>query len=125
MGQALERSSSDPVVHNELGMLAFRENNFVESKKSFKFALSILSDENNGSSSELLEILHVNIAHASRKLHHFDEAIDHLKKALIIYPSRSSTLSCLGFTHHLRGKGNDIYDAITCYHKVGGFHFYL
>ena len=108
---------ADPLVHNELGVLAYRNRDHAAAVKHFERALSLvphpLSDE--------WEATVVNLAHANRKRNDFDAAIEWYERALSLAPRAASTYTALGFTHQLKGNfQSHMSEAIECYHKALG-----
>ena len=105
-------------MHNELGVLAYRNRDHAAAVKHFERALSLvphpLSDE--------WEATVVNLAHANRKRNDFDAAIEWYERALSLAPScAASTYTALGFTHQLKGNfQSHMSEAIECYHKALG-----
>jgi len=108
---------SDPLTYNELGVLCYRNMNFVAAATNLEKALALAPQV----STDLLEISIVNLAHTHRKLRNFDAAIMWYERALSISPLSASTYTALGFTYQLRGEFQSFMgEAIDCYHKALG-----
>eukprot|EP00898_Chlorokybus_atmophyticus_P002261 jgi/Chlat1/3035/Chrsp206S03287 len=109
--QAHTVCQTDPLLYNELGVLAFRNQQFAEAEGYFRRALSLaplpLGDA--------WEATIVNLAHALRKRKVYGEAVLWYEKALCLSPQRGSTLAALGYTCHLQGR---LADAIEYYHSA-------
>ncbi|RAL49084.1 hypothetical protein DM860_015075 [Cuscuta australis] len=109
--QAKEKCPFDPLVYNELGVVAYHMNEYTKAVDWFKKTLAQISS----SLSEVWEPTVVNLAHALRKLQLYDEAITYYKKALAMSTTSLSTYAGLAYTYHLKGKFTK---AITYYHKA-------
>jgi anaphase-promoting complex subunit 6 len=111
--QAKSICSTDPVVYNELGVMAFRNKDYEAAARWLRKALSLAPPP----LTEAWEPTVVNLAHTLRKLKSYVEAISMYEKALALYPKGASTYAALGFTHHLQGSTGK---AIDFYHKALG-----
>nr|KAJ0197835.1 hypothetical protein LSAT_V11C700382240 [Lactuca sativa] len=133
--QAKAICPSDPLVYNELGVVAYHMKEyafftsfFVSVKKKndhfalwcmwykkaewwFKKTLAHIPTP----LSEMWESTVVNLAHTLRKLKLYSEAITYYEKALALSTRSLSTYAGLAYTYHLRGNYTD---AITYYHKA-------
>ncbi|KAH9554615.1 hypothetical protein CY35_08G072400 [Sphagnum magellanicum] len=96
--QAKSICSTDPVVYNELGVMAFRNKDYEAAARWLRKALSLAPPP----LTEAWEPTVVNLAHTLRKLKSYVEAISMYEKALALYPKGASTYAALGFTHHLQ-----------------------
>ena len=113
--KALSICPADPLVHNELGVLAYRNKDYTSSIGHFLDAITLvphpLTDE--------WEPSVVNVAHAYRKMNDFDAAIEWYERALGLAPKCASTHTALGFTHQLKGNfQSNMGEAIECYHRA-------
>jgi len=106
---------ADPLVHNELGVLAYRNKEYENAISHLLDAIALvphpLTDE--------WEATVVNVAHAYRKMNDFDNAIEWYERALSLAPKCAGTHTALGFTHQLKGNfQTNMSEAIECYHKA-------
>ncbi|XP_073124577.1 anaphase-promoting complex subunit 6 [Henckelia pumila] len=102
---------SDPLVFNELGVVAYHMKEYKKAVWWFEQTLSHVSS----SLSEVWEPTVVNLAHALRKLKRYNEAIIYYDKALAISTRSLSTYAGLAYTYHLQ---DNFTAAITYYHKA-------
>lgn len=108
--QAKSICSSDPLVYNELGVVAYYMKEYKKAVWWFEKTLALIPT----ALSETWEPTLVNIAHACRKLEMYREAISYYEKALALSTSLS-TYAGLAYTYHLQ---DDFSTAITYYHKA-------
>ncbi|OIW08211.1 hypothetical protein TanjilG_15172 [Lupinus angustifolius] len=101
---------SDPLVYNELGVVAYHMQEYKKAIWWFEKTLALIPT----SLSEMWEPTVVNLAHAYRKLKMYHEAISYYEKALTLSTS-ISTYAGLAYTYHLQ---DDFAKAITYYHKA-------
>ena len=106
---------ADPLVHNELGVLAYRNKEYAKAAGHLLDAVALapqpLTDE--------WEASVVNVAHAYRKMNDFDAAIEWYERALSLAPRCAGTHTALGFTHQLKGNfQTNMSEAIECYHRA-------
>ncbi|KAL9438104.1 hypothetical protein AB3S75_023882 [Citrus x aurantiifolia] len=99
--QAKTICPSDPLVYNELGVVAYH----------MKDTLAHIPS----SLSEMWEPTVVNLAHAYRKLKIYHEAISCYERALMLSNRSLSTYAGLAYTYHLQ---DNFSAAITYYHKA-------
>lgn len=102
---------SDPLVFNELGVVAYHMKEYKKAVWWFEQTLSHVSS----SISEMWEPTVVNLAHALRKLKRYNEAIIYYDKALAISTRSLSTYAGLAYTYQLQ---DNFTAAITYYHKA-------
>ncbi|EFJ07248.1 hypothetical protein SELMODRAFT_272183 [Selaginella moellendorffii] len=107
---------TDPLVYNELGVMAYRNREYEEAARWLRKAL-VLVQETRNSLTLCWEPTVVNLAHTLRKLKLYPEAISMYEKALALCPRGATTYAALGFTHHLQGSTGI---AIDFYHKALG-----
>ncbi|XP_065018940.1 anaphase-promoting complex subunit 6-like isoform X1 [Musa acuminata AAA Group] len=109
--QAKKICPSDPLVYNELGVVAYHMKEYQKGVQWFEMTLDCVSS----SLSEMWEPTLVNLAHALRKLKMFQKAISCYEKALAVSTQNFSAFAGLAYTYHLQ----DNFDAaITYYHKA-------
>ncbi|KAJ6301629.1 hypothetical protein OIU77_015855 [Salix suchowensis] len=108
--QAKAFCPSDPLLYNELGVVAYNMKEYSKSVLWFEKTLKHIP-----SLSQLWEPTVVNLAHAYRKLKIYHEAISYYEKALTLSPRSLSTYAGLAYTYHLQ---DNFTAAITYYHKA-------
>ncbi|KAK9070581.1 hypothetical protein SSX86_010983 [Deinandra increscens subsp. villosa] len=109
--QAKAICPSDPLVYNELGVVAYNMREYNKAVWWFEKTLVHIPS----SLSEMWESTVVNLAHALRKLKRYSEAITYYEKALALSARSLSTYAGLAYTYHLQ---DNYSDAITYYHKA-------
>ena len=115
--KAREICPADPLVYNELGVLAYRNRDYPRAVSYLEEAMALVPQP----PTERWEATVVNLAHAHRKQNNFDEAIAWYERALSLAPRSASTYTALGFTHQLKGNfQSHMGEAIECYHKALG-----
>lgn len=100
-----------PLVHNELGVVAFHNKQLSEAEAYFEAALAALATP----SSATWEPILVNLAHVYRKQRKLPAAIAMYERALSVAPRTASTFTAIGFSWHLQGNTGN---AIEWYHKA-------
>lgn len=103
---------SDPLVYNELGVVAYHMEDYQKAIQWFEKTLSHVAAS---SLNETWEPTLVNLAHSQRKLKMYNKAISNYEKALALSSQSLSTYAGLAYTHHLMDRFGD---AITYYHKA-------
>ncbi|KAF5478545.1 hypothetical protein F2P56_005095 [Juglans regia] len=109
--QAKTICPSDPLVYNELGVVAYHMKEYNKAVWWFEKTLAHIPSP----LSELWEPTVVNLAHAYRKLKMYNEAISQYEKALTLTTRSVSTYAGLAYTYHLQ---DNFTAAITYYHKA-------
>ncbi|XP_022717294.1 anaphase-promoting complex subunit 6-like isoform X2 [Durio zibethinus] len=109
--QAKAICSSDPLVYNELGVVAYHMKEYNQAVWWFEKTLALIPTP----ITEMWEPTVVNLAHAYRKLKLFHEAISFYEKALTLSTKSLSTYAGLAYTYHLQ---DNFTAAITYYHKA-------
>lgn len=109
--QAQAVCPSDPLVYNELGVVAYHMKEYKKAVWWFEKTLAHVPS----SLSEMWEPTLVNLAHALRKLKRYNEAIIYYEKALALSTRSLSTYAGLAYTYHLQ---DNFTAAITHYHKA-------
>ncbi|EYU26316.1 hypothetical protein MIMGU_mgv1a004647mg [Erythranthe guttata] len=102
---------SDPLVYNELGVVAYHMKEYKKAVWWFEKTLAHVPS----SLSEMWEPTLVNLAHSLRKLKRYNEAITYYEKALALSTRSLSTYAGLAYTYHLQ---ENFTAAITYYHKA-------
>lgn len=110
--QAMVICPSDPLVYNELGVVAYQMKEYKKAVLWFEKTIALVPSS---SLSEMWEPTVVNLAHALRKLKMYREAISYYEKALAISTISLSTYAGLAYTYHVQENYNA---AITYYHKA-------
>ncbi|XP_077227444.1 anaphase promoting complex 6 isoform X2 [Tasmannia lanceolata] len=109
--QAKTICTSDPLVYNELGVVAYHTKEYQKAVRWFEETLAHVPSP----LCEMWEPTLVNMAHALRKLKMYSEAISYYEKALALSTRSLSTYAGLAYTYHLQ---DNLSAAITCYHKA-------
>ncbi|GER29157.1 cell division cycle family protein [Striga asiatica] len=109
--QAQAVCPADPLVYNELGVVAYHMKEYKKAVWWFEKTLAHVPS----SLTEMWEPTVVNLAHALRKLKRYNEAIIYYEKALALSTRSLSTYAGLAYTYHLQGNYTA---AITHYHKA-------
>ncbi|KAL5738262.1 hypothetical protein ACOSP7_031023 [Xanthoceras sorbifolium] len=109
--QAKSICPSDPLVYNELGVVAYHMKEYNKAVWWFEKTLAHIPS----SLSEMWEPTVVNLAHAYRKLKMYHDAISCYEKALTLSNRSLSTYAGLAYTYHLQ---DNFSAAITYYHKA-------
>lgn len=116
-------SCGDPLVLNELGVLAFRRGRHAQActlfEKALKAASAVITSHGSGvgTAGAQWEPTLVNLGHCHRKLKRYGDAVAAFTRALVFKPNSAGTLAALGYTRHLQGR---LEDAIMCYHQALG-----
>ncbi|XP_009587121.1 anaphase-promoting complex subunit 6 [Nicotiana tabacum] len=109
--QAKSICPSDPLVYNELGVVAYHMKEYKKAVRWFEKTLAHIPS----SLSEMWESTVINLAHSLRKLKRYNEAITYYERALALSTRSLSTYAGLAYTYHLQ---NNYTAAITYYHKA-------
>ncbi|ESQ27246.1 hypothetical protein EUTSA_v10018370mg [Eutrema salsugineum] len=109
--QAKAICPSDPLVYNELGVVAYHMKEYGKAVRWFEKTLAHIPS----ALTEIWEPTVVNLAHAYRKLRKDREAISYYERALTLSTKSLSTYSGLAYTYHLQGNFSA---AISYYHKA-------
>ncbi|QRW18018.1 cell division control protein 16 [Rhizoctonia solani] len=104
---------SDPILFNELGVVAYENRKYDDALKHFSNAVS-RAREVRGSQT-MWATLYVNQAHAFRKIGQLQEAKEGYMRVLEIEPRHTIAIASLGLTHHLLF---ELEDAIARYHEA-------
>jgi len=117
--KAFEICDTDPLLHNEYGVLLYRQGEYDKAVLSFQRALDLAPRP----MASRWESLIVNMAHALRKLGQYDEAIATFEEALSVAPKVASTYASIAFTYHIKSRCTEpaaLGLAIEYYHKALG-----
>ncbi|XP_050368000.1 anaphase-promoting complex subunit 6 [Argentina anserina] len=109
--QAKTTCPSDPLVYNELGVVAYQMKDYNKALWWFQKTLAQIPSP----LGELWEPTVVNLAHVYRKLKMYNEAISYYEKALALSARSVSTYAGLAYAYHLQ---DNFTAAITYYHKA-------
>ena len=104
----------DPLVYNEIGVVAYQNGQYATAIERFCQALDMVE---NVKSSAAWEPTFFNLGHAYRKNRNFAKAQAMYEIALSLVPKNASALAAIGFTLHLQGK---LEPAIEYYHRSLG-----
>ncbi|KZS94278.1 TPR-like protein, partial [Sistotremastrum niveocremeum HHB9708] len=105
--------NQDPLLMNELGVLAFHRREYPQAVDFFLKALSLAEMDQ---SSELVwTTTYVNLGTSYRKIGHLEKAKECYEKVLNIDPRMTAALSLLGIVYHMLG---NLDRAIDLYHEV-------
>ncbi len=102
-------SPEDPLIYNELGVLAFQRKQYAVAVKQLRKALALMP-------ANPWESTVNNLAHALRKTGQYQEAIEMYGQALALDNTQASTYSAMGFTYQLLGncdKAIELYEVIS------------
>ncbi|XP_031406421.1 anaphase-promoting complex subunit 6 isoform X2 [Punica granatum] len=109
--QAKSICPTDPLVYNELGVVAYHKKEYDKAVCWFEKTLAHIPS----ALSEIWEPTVVNLGHVYRKLKMFNEAIKTYEKALTLSTRSVSTYAGLAYTYHLQ---DNFAVAIDMYEKA-------
>lgn len=98
---AYQLCTEDPLILNQLGMVAYHKGNYEEAINWFERATGKISCKESGAN---WEAIHLNKGHAMRKCKRFDEALESYQQAAKLCPRNAATYTAIGFTYHLQDK---------------------
>ncbi|KAF8339828.1 uncharacterized protein EI90DRAFT_3037909 [Cantharellus anzutake] len=110
---AYDLCDSDPLLLNEMGVLASHQNQTQRAVEMFEKALE-LADASQTSKQAWLGT-YLNLGQAHRKLKNYSQAKAAYEEVIRIDPRNPQGLACLGIIHHALG---ELGDAITKYHEA-------
>lgn len=142
--KSLKANPNDPLVYNQLGVIALESKEYHKAVALFNKTLHLClhrphstsnsvgsnkQDDNDMDTEEELSTSDLaiigetweptlfNLGHCYRKLRLYDKAIKYYSLALSVHPNNPSALLALGFSHHLSG---NLTEAIDYYHQALG-----
>lgn len=116
---AKEICSFDPLLYNELGCIAYKEQNWQEAADHFTTVLKIVDENDSNTFQACWEPTIFNLGHCYRKLQMYEKALEKYQLALSISPMSYSIYSAIGFTYHLL---NEMDLAMDFYHRALGIN---
>eukprot|EP00096_Caligus_rogercresseyi_P000979 TRINITY_DN11576_c0_g1_i1.p1 TRINITY_DN11576_c0_g1~~TRINITY_DN11576_c0_g1_i1.p1 ORF type:complete len:631 (+),score=175.79 TRINITY_DN11576_c0_g1_i1:39-1895(+) len=115
--EALSIAPKDPFVLHEMGVIYFKDHDYITAEMYFLDALRQVEKINDSALSSKWESLLNNLGHCSRKLEKFKEALNFHQQALVLKPLNASTYSAIGHVHALMG---NMMEAVESFHKALG-----
>eukprot|EP00775_Hariotina_reticulata_P001960 gene1960-2287_t len=112
--QAHHMCPRDPAVSHEIGVLAYRNQQYSTAANWFSRALRLVPG---GRVTPAWEVTVVNLAHAMRKQQQYEKAVQLYEQALCLNPLSSGSHTGLAYTHQLMGNSAA---AVEYYHKALG-----
>lgn len=106
----------DPLAHNELGIIAYKNGLYEDAVQHFQTCLSKVTSKD---VYENWEATLFNLGHALRKCKQYQHAITAYNRALSVTTRPATVLTAIGFTYHLQGEFDQ---AIDYYHKALGMN---
>lgn len=97
--EAANVAPDDPQILHEMGVLFYRQDNYVAAEKYFRKALEKVTNPVKNQISPAWESLLNNLGHTLRKLKRYDEALKFHYQALIMCPKDPSSLASIGYLH--------------------------
>ncbi|KAL5004197.1 hypothetical protein ScPMuIL_017653 [Solemya velum] len=115
--QALSVAPEDPFVLHEMGVIAFKNQDWITAEKYFKIALEKVQSVTEKVMFEKWEPLLNNLGHTCRKRKNYEAALEYHRQARLLAPQNPSTYSAIAYCHVLMG---DNLQAVDYYHKALG-----
>ncbi|KAM0788548.1 hypothetical protein ACM66B_001674 [Microbotryomycetes sp. NB124-2] len=115
LASANKASPDDPLVVNELGVVAFQNGRHKESLALFKRAIQLSRALQAATSADVT--IYLNLGHAHRKVEQLADAALVFRHAIAISPRCAAAYSALGLVEHRQGRYQD---AIKKYHEALG-----
>ncbi|BGP06853.1 anaphase-promoting complex subunit Cut9 [Rhodotorula toruloides] len=109
---AQEICREDPLVVNELGVVALHNQQYEHAVQCFQDALLLARRVQ--SSPSAWSATHLNLGHAHRRLREWDKAHTSFRRVLELDPRSAAAYSALGIVEHQRG---NVQEAIARYHE--------
>ncbi|KAF8573479.1 TPR-like protein [Ramaria rubella] len=113
LGAAYQMCDSDPLLINELGVMAYHRREYTRACELFTTALEQAKIDQG--SKHVWATTYVNLGSACRKTGRLGEAKCHYLKVLEIEPRHAPALAFLGMVHHLM---DQVDQAIVRYHEA-------
>uniref|UniRef100_A0A7S3DBL9 Uncharacterized protein n=1 Tax=Palpitomonas bilix TaxID=652834 RepID=A0A7S3DBL9_9EUKA len=102
--------STDPMVHHELGIAAYRMGEVEKAASHLTRVLDLLRqyddrivDERDYCHVDFLEPLYCNLGHVMRRRECYSEAVEYFKRAIALRPKHAANYSALGLTYAMMG----------------------
>ncbi|GAA5828340.1 hypothetical protein JCM11251_006205 [Rhodosporidiobolus azoricus] len=114
---AREVGKEDPLVVNELGVIALHNQQYDRAVQSFRETLVMARIMQ--SSPSAWATTHLNLGHAYRKLSEWDNAYTSFRRVIELDPRHAGAYSGLGIVEHQRG---NYQEAIARYHEALALH---
>lgn len=92
---------TDPLVSNELGVLEYNKGRYDHAIAWFQRSIEKCP---RGEGMTSWEAVFVNLGHALRKQHRYEDAIQQYQRALVYRPNQAGTFTAIGFAYHLQDK---------------------
>ncbi|GAA5914858.1 hypothetical protein JCM6882_007823 [Rhodosporidiobolus microsporus] len=114
---AREMCAEDPLVVNELGVIALHNQQYERAVQSFRETLVMA--RNMQSSPTAWATTHLNLGHAYRKLSEWDNAYTSFRRVIELDPRHAGAYSGMGIVEHQR---RNYQEAIARYHEALALH---
>jgi anaphase-promoting complex subunit 6 len=109
--KAKEISQTDPLIYSEIGVIKYKQKDYLGAKEEQLKALALCQPE---VSFWVTETILTNLSHSYRKLKDYSSAIKYLEQCVSLNSSNPQTYFSLAFVYHLNKELNK---AICYYHK--------
>ncbi|WVQ81923.1 hypothetical protein IAT38_004050 [Cryptococcus sp. DSM 104549] len=106
-------NASDPLLLNELGVVAYNKESYDQAAHYFAAALRASADMQGVKS--IWAVTYCNLGHAYRIMGEYDKSEHSYHQSIRLSPADPTAYASLAMLHHLRGY---IRDAIKAYHKA-------
>ncbi|CAD8066472.1 unnamed protein product [Paramecium primaurelia] len=111
--QAKDINPTDPMIQNELGVIAYKQKKYNEAKDYFLNALVFCQNSNHKIRESALQ----NLGHTFRKQRDYKNAIQIFEKCIQLNSVSPQIFFGLAFSYHLSELPNSLSKAIHFYHK--------
>ncbi|KAF9507486.1 hypothetical protein BS47DRAFT_1321216 [Hydnum rufescens UP504] len=109
----LQMCDSDPLLFNELGVLAYHVEKYDDAVEMFQKALTLANTSQ--TSEQAWRGTYLNLGQAYRKLGQYGQAKEAYQRVVTIDPRNAQGFACLGMIHHAL---DELDEAITRYHEA-------
>ncbi|KAK8854947.1 hypothetical protein IAR55_003686 [Kwoniella newhampshirensis] len=106
-------NASDPLLLNELGVVAYNKEDYEQAASYFRKALRASWDMQGVKS--IWAVTYCNLGHAYRNIKNYDRAEHNYRQCMRLDPTNATAYASLGMIWQLRG---DIREAIKVYHQA-------